>query len=90
MQDPIFPLGSKGKRSPRSAKEALMPCGKNHSGEIPKEIGDLPESQAEFWRHKCAGCAYLRGHRDGSAAEDQLRRRVQELEKRIQEIEGRA
>ena len=67
-----------------------MACGKDHSGEIPREIGDLLESQAGFWRHKCAGCAYLLGRRDGSAAEDQLRLRVQELEKRIKQIEGRA
>lgn len=57
-----------------------MACGKDHTGNIPeKPIKDLEESQAGFWRHKCAGCAYEMGKRDAGEAAERLRTRVREL-----------
>ena len=61
-----------------------MTCEKDHSGEIPSEMGNLPTSQAGFWRHRCAGCAYLLGRRDAAASEEQLRASVRDLEHRLQ------
>lgn len=55
-------------------------CGKDHSGEIPKAIEALPDSQAGFWRHRCAGCAYLLGRKHAEEAEQRLRERVRKLE----------
>ncbi len=57
-----------------------MSCGKDHTGDIPeKAIRDLQDSQAGFWRHRCAGCAYEMGKRDAGEAAERLRARVREL-----------
>jgi len=56
-----------------------MACAKDHSGEIPKAIEVLQDSQAGFWRHKCAGCAYEMGKRDGETAAGNLREQVRKL-----------
>ena len=60
-----------------------MSCSQDHSGEIPASIGKLQDSQAGFWRHKCAGCAYLQGRREAQQAEDRLRARIKELEAKL-------
>jgi hypothetical protein len=57
-----------------------MSCKVDHAGEVPKSLIELEDSQAGFWRHKCAGCAYLQGRRDAAAAEDRLSDRVRQLE----------
>jgi len=42
-----------------------MTCTIDRSGGIPNgAIQALQESQAGFWRHKCAGCSYEMGRRD--------------------------
>lgn len=61
----------------------MMSCSKDHTGEIPASIGKLHDSQAGFWRHKCAGCAYLLGRKEGEQAEERLRKRIRELETRL-------
>jgi hypothetical protein len=43
-------------------------CEKNHEGNIPAKIANLPESQAGAWRHRCAACAYEVGVADGLKA----------------------
>lgn len=56
-----------------------MSCSKDHSGNIPKaKISALEDSQSNFWRHKCAGCAYEMGRADAAEAEDRLRTRVRQ------------
>lgn len=48
-----------------------MTCEKDHSGDLPRgPIIALEESQAGFWRHKCAGCAYEMGKRDAGDTAD--------------------
>lgn len=57
-----------------------MACGRDHTGSIPeKGIKALEDSQAGFWRHKCAGCAYELGKRDAGEAAERLRARVRDL-----------
>lgn len=41
-----------------------MACNKNHS-ETDKIVKDLPISQGNFERHKCASCAYEKGLENG-------------------------
>jgi hypothetical protein len=60
-----------------------MSCGQDHGGEIPTSIAKLQDSQAGFWRHKCAGCVYLLGRREAQQAEDRLRARIKELEAKL-------
>lgn len=60
-----------------------MTCGKDHAGEIPLAIKDLHDSQAGFWRHRCAGCAYLLGRKHAEESENRLRARIRELEARM-------
>jgi len=62
-----------------------MTCSRDHTGEVPLAIGKLQDSQAGFWRHKCAGCAYLMGRHDAQKAEARLRDRVRDLESKLQE-----
>jgi hypothetical protein len=63
-----------------------MACSIDHTDEIPAAIGTLPESQAGFWRHRCAGCAYLLGRRHAGEAEARLRERVRRLEAQVREM----
>ena len=70
-------------------EEVAMACAINHAGEIPQEISELPESQAGFWRHRCAGCAYMLGRQHAFPKEENLRRRVNELETRLIEMGDR-
>jgi hypothetical protein len=66
-----------------------MACTHDHSGNLPKaKIEALEDSQRDFWRHKCAGCAYEMGRADASTAEANLRRRVQELQARVEQLEA--
>jgi hypothetical protein len=58
-------------------------CGKDHSGEVPRAVGDLHDSQAGFWRHRCAGCAYPLGRQHAGEAETRLRARIAELEQKL-------
>jgi hypothetical protein len=60
----------------------LKTCGKDHAGEISGEVGQLPDSQAGFWRHRCAGCAYLLGRKHAAETEERLRERIRTLEAR--------
>lgn len=64
-----------------------MACDKDHAGSIPeKAIKGLQDSQAGFWRHKCAGCAYEMGKRDAAASEERLRTRVRELMDEVEKL----
>lgn len=63
-----------------------MACEIDHAGDIPADIGRMQESQAGFWRHKCAGCAYLLGRRHAEEAEERLRARIKRLEAQIAEL----
>jgi coenzyme F420-reducing hydrogenase delta subunit len=57
-----------------------MPCTIDHTEQLPrKAIETLVDSQASFWRHRCAGCAYEMGRRDAQTTEENLRKRVREL-----------
>jgi hypothetical protein len=58
-------------------------CSIDHGGSVPKALGELPESQGGPWRHKCVACAYEMGVRDGAKSEENLRRRVRELEAQL-------
>lgn len=60
-----------------------MSCIKDHSGSIPRKVEKLEDSQRDFWRHKCAGCAYEMGRADAAAAEERLRERVRALEEEL-------
>lgn len=55
-------------------------CDKPHVGNVPAALGQLPESQANFWRHACAACAYELGQSDAQAEIARLRARITELE----------
>lgn len=67
-----------------------MSCSKDHSGNIPKaKISALEDSQSNFWRHKCAGCAYEMGRRDAGEAEDRLRARVRQLQEEVDELKAK-
>lgn len=66
-----------------------MACIKDHSGNLPRaKIEALKDSQRDFWRHKCAGCAYEMGRADAGTAEENLRKRVQELQARVDQLEA--
>lgn len=60
-----------------------MSCSQDHSGEVPASIAKLEDSQAGFWRHKCAGCAYLLGRTEARQAEERLRARIREVEAKL-------
>lgn len=64
-----------------------MSCSLDHSGEIPAAIGKLEESQAGFWRHRCAGCAYLLGRQHNAEAEERLRVRLRQAEAKLAALE---
>jgi hypothetical protein len=64
----------------------MSTCEKDHSGDLPSEFNDLPESQAAKWRHRCAACAYELGRRDVAGAEERLRKRVRELTMIVKEL----
>jgi hypothetical protein len=66
------------------AKERVR-CERDHAEEIPVAVAALPESQAAFWRHKCAGCAYLLGKQDAQAEADL---RIAALEAALAELGG--
>ncbi len=67
-----------------------MACSIDHSGNLPKsKISALQDSQSNFWRHKCAGCAYEMGRRDASEAEDRLRARVRQLQEEVDELKAK-
>jgi len=58
--------------------------------DAPKELEELPDSQAKRWRHKCSACAYLLGRRHSAEAEQRhldlikaLRMQVSALEMRL-------
>lgn len=66
-----------------------MACTIDHGGRLPRpRIEALEDSQREFWRHKCAGCAYEMGRADASVAEENLRRRVRELTAEVDRLTG--
>jgi hypothetical protein len=72
-----------------------MACTVDHSGQLPRpRIEALDDSQRDFWRHKCAGCAYEMGRADATKAEASLRERVRELKAEVdrltEEIRSRA
>ena len=73
----------------RYVEGASMSCRIDHSGEVPASIGRLEESQAGFWRHRCAGCAYLMGRHDAQQSEARLRGRVQDLEAQLETLKVR-
>lgn len=66
----------------------MAECKGHTPGSIPLEVGKLPESQADFWRHKCAACAYLLGTRHAAQTEENLRNRVRTLDARVAELEA--
>jgi hypothetical protein len=64
-----------------------MACTKDHSGNLPKaKIEALGDSQRDFWRHKCAGCAYEMGRADAGIAEERLRERVRALQAEVDRL----
>lgn len=64
-----------------------MNCSKDHSGSLPRaRIEVLATSQRDFWRHKCAACAYEVGRADGARAEAALRQRVRTLESQLEAL----
>lgn len=66
-----------------------MSCQKDHGDKLPKAaITVLEDSQAGFWRHKCAGCAYEMGRKDAGDAEGRLRKRVQELTDQVDKLKA--
>lgn len=66
-----------------------MACSADHSDKLPrKAIEGLQDSQAGFWRHKCAGCAYELGRRDAAVAEERLRERVRILSEEVERLES--
>lgn len=65
-----------------------MACKIDHAGEVPQAIAVMQESQAGFWRHRCAGCAYLLGRQHSQAAEERLREQVRRLKERVAELEA--
>ena len=66
-----------------------MSCQKDHADRLPKSaISALHDSQAGFWRHKCAGCAYEMGRKDAGDAEERLRKRVQELTDQVDKLKA--
>lgn len=62
-------------------------CSTNHTAHLPSEFDGLPASQADKWRHKCAGCAYDLGRRHAAEAEERLRTRVRELQGRLKQLQ---
>ena len=60
-----------------------MPCEKNHTGLPKAEIKALEDSQAGYWRHKCAGCAYELGRAEAGATEARLREQIRDLEAKL-------
>ncbi len=65
-----------------------MACTKDHDGEVPRTIEKLEDSQRGFWRHKCAGCAYVLGRNDAARTEENLREQVRKLRERVAELEA--
>lgn len=73
------------------AKEQPVACNKDHSGNLPKgQIETLENSQRDFWRHKCAGCAYEMGRADAAQTEANLRQRVRELQAQLDALASQA
>jgi hypothetical protein len=66
-----------------------LACSRDHTGSLPRAaIEALEDSQAAFWRHKCAGCAYEMGRRDAGQAETRLRDRVRELQDEVDRLKA--
>lgn len=66
-----------------------MSCQRDHADKLPKTaISALQDSQAGFWRHKCAGCAYEMGRKDAGDTEERLRKRVQELTAQVDSLKA--
>jgi hypothetical protein len=65
-----------------------MACKVEHSGEVPRAIEKLQDSQAGFWRHRCAGCAYLLGRKHAEEAEERLRVRIRQLQEAIEKLKA--
>jgi hypothetical protein len=64
-----------------------MACAKDHAGDLPKAAFDkLGDSQAGFWRHKCAGFAFELGRQASAEAETRLRDRVRELQAEVTKL----
>jgi hypothetical protein len=67
-----------------------MSCSIDHSGNLPKsKISALEDSQSNFWRHKCAGCAYEMGRADAGEAEKRLRIRVRQLQDEVDALKAK-
>lgn len=47
--------------------EVAIVCDKSHR-KVPLEVTELPANQKTPFRHRCAGCAYELGYRDGYGA----------------------
>jgi len=59
-------------------------CTSEHSsGDIPAAFFSLPSSQASKWRHVCAACAYELGRKHAAEVEENLRKRVRELQEKL-------
>ena len=65
----------------------MADCKGHPPGSIPAAIGNLPNSQADIWRHKCAACAYLLGREHGAQSEENLRNRVRSLTEQVRALE---
>ena len=65
-----------------------MACTKDHTGEVPRSIEKLQDSQAGFRRHKYVGCACLLGQKDAAKSEENLREHVRALRERVGVLEA--
>ena len=61
-----------------------MACIQDHTGNLPRpRVEDVENWRRDFWRHKCAECAYEMGPADSGFSEANVRRRAQELQARV-------
>ena len=63
-------------------------CNIDHRAEIPREIETLLPSQAGYWRHRCAGCAYVLGRSHAAETEKRLRDRVRALMDEVDQLKA--
>lgn len=61
-------------------------CAEQHTGNIPEDLAALPVSQAGFWRHKCAACAYEMGVKAGLKMAGRSQRQDRKIATLVDEI----
>jgi hypothetical protein len=66
-----------------------MACRIDHSGDVPRAVEKLEDSQAGYWRHRCAGCAYLLGRKHADETEERLRNLIRDMQAKIDELKSK-